>query len=88
MRSRNSKQRTTEQALVDLIRSSKTGALMQAYVVTALEKYSEPVLSAGSAHFDSSLLSGNAWVRCAQEVLDTLNRNFEAQLGRGVEDAE
>ena len=73
--SRTTKPKTTERVLVDLIRSSKTGALMQAYVVTALEKYSEQVLSAGSAHFDSSLLSGNAWVRCAQEVLDTLKRH-------------
>lgn len=46
-----------------------TGALIQPFVIQAIESYSKQVIAAGPAHFDSDLLSGEAWVATAKHAL-------------------
>ena len=55
---------------------SQHGALMQAFVITALEKYAAQCIEAGPATFDSGLLSGEAWVGCAKELQQALQVNY------------
>ena len=56
----------------ELMDRASSGPLMQAFILQALEFYSKACIAAGPAHFDSGLLSGEAWLECAKEVQDEL----------------
>lgn len=70
------KPQTNVEIVTHLMEYSRNGALIQAFVITALEKYASQVVEAGPENFDSGLLSGEAWVRCAQETLGTIERYY------------
>lgn len=69
---------TNEEFTARLMRFAKSGAMMQLFILTALEKYANQCIEAGAATFDSGFLSGAAWIRCAQEALDNLNKHLGA----------
>lgn len=67
------KLRTNEDFVRDLMNYSQHGAMMQMFVMTALEKYAQQVRDAGPKIFDSDFLSGEAWHGTAQELLRRLD---------------
>lgn len=58
--------------VTDLMDYSKSGALIQAFVITALEKYSQQVLADDST-WPVTLISQSVWKDMAQEVIDKIN---------------
>jgi hypothetical protein len=60
------------QFVTELMNYSKSGALIQAFVIAALEKYSQQVLADTSVWPANSLINQEAWGRCAQEVIDKI----------------
>ena len=67
---------TNEELTARLMRFAKSGALMQLFILTSIQKYADQCVKAGAATFDSGLLSGDAWIRCAQEALANLDRHL------------
>jgi hypothetical protein len=68
------------EAFVDrLMAFSAHGPLMQAFVLTALQKYAEQCVQAGPAIFETDYLSGRAWVGCAEEVRTELAARLAAR---------
>lgn len=55
----------------------ETGSpLIQAFVVTAIEKYAALCLEKGADHFNSDMLSGAAWIQCAEKAQDWADLNY------------
>ena len=67
---------TNEELTARLMRFAKSGPMMQLFILTAIHKYADQCVKAGAATFDTALLSGAAWVRCAQEALENLDRHL------------
>lgn len=51
-----------------LMNYSEAGPLIQAFVMQGLETYADAVIKGGAEKCDSPMVSGAAWVRCAQDV--------------------
>jgi len=67
---------TNTEMLTRLMDRSRNGALMQAFVLTAIQKYSAQCIEVGAATFDSGFMDGRAWIRCAEEA----GRNIDTHL--------
>lgn len=63
--------RTNEDLVRDLMNYNPTGALCQAMIVQAIREYVNTVVVAGPEKFDTGLLNGEAWVRCAAHIKAT-----------------
>lgn len=70
------KQRTNVQFIRHLMEYSRHGALMQAFVLEAIERYATLCTQADAKTFDTSLLSGAAWHGCAVEVAEGLRQHY------------
>ena len=70
------KRETNEALIKRLIRFSKHGALMQVFMLQAMEKYASAVSEAGPSAVDSPLISGAAWHGCAEELKAELAAHF------------
>ena len=73
------KRKTNEQVVKSIMAFSRRGALIQPFVITALEKYSRMVVE---AHQKGELRGGafgfidaDAWADCGQEILEKLEQN-------------
>lgn len=64
--------------LVDLMDFAKAGPLMQAFVLEAVAKYAEQCAKADPAVFDSPMLNGAAWHRCAVEAKAALTAHLSS----------
>lgn len=60
--------KSNEDLVVDLMTFSPRGALCQAFVITAIEKYCADVIQAGPEKFDSAFMNGQAWVDVAVDT--------------------
>jgi hypothetical protein len=74
--SRNSGHETNEELTARLMRFAKSGPMMQLFILTAIHKYAEQCVKAGAATFDTAFLSGAAWVLCAKEALENIDRHL------------
>lgn len=66
---------TNEEFLIRLLEWSRSGALMQGYVMEALRIYSEQVIAMPEdqrANMDRGLIAYSAWESCAKEFLEEL----------------
>lgn len=54
-----------------------TGALIEPFIITALQKYSEQCIAAGPEQFHSALLHGPAWVATAKFVLKETEKHLK-----------
>lgn len=81
---------TIVEFIVDLMAYSAHGALIQAFVIHALEQYAGRVAAATPEELDTALVSGHAWRGCAVEVQRKLARwlSEEAVERPGVNTAE
>ena len=71
---------TNVEFVVDLMEYSAHGALIQAFVIHALEQYARRVAAATPEQLDTGLVSGHAWHGCAVEV----KRKLARRLGEEV----
>lgn len=70
------KQQTNEEMMAQLMTFPRTGALMHAFVFEAITKYADLCIKAGAAHFESPLLSGEGWIRCANEAREAVRAHL------------
>lgn len=87
----NARRKTNTQFIKHLMDFSNNGALMQAFVLTAIEKYSDAVAKADPDELNNGFISGNAWIACAKEArtaLDTHLSNAVRELIHGPERAK
>ncbi|SDI59015.1 hypothetical protein [Variovorax sp. OV700] len=68
---------TNVEFVTDLMAFSAHGALIQAFVIQALDRYSQMVVAATPEALDTALVSGHAWHGCAVEV----RRKLAQRLG-------
>lgn len=68
---------TNVEFVVELMEHSAHGALIQAFVMQALEQYARRVAEADPQALDTPMVSGHAWHGCALEVLRKLAQRFE-----------
>ena len=73
------KRKTNEQVVKSIMAFSRRGALIQPFVITALEKYSRMMVE---AHQKGELRGGafrfidaDAWADCGREVIEKLEQN-------------
>lgn len=59
-----------------LMERSKHGALMQLFILTAIEKYAEQVKLATEDKWSSNLIDFGAWQSCAAESLKEVNEHL------------
>ena len=69
---------TNVEFVTELMEFSAHGALIQAFVMQALEQYARRVAETDPQALDTPMVSGHAWHGCAVEVRDKLAR----RLGR------
>jgi len=69
---------TNVEFVTELMEFSAHGALIQAFVMQALEQYARRVAAMDPEALDTPMVSGRAWHGCAVEVRDKLAR----RLGR------
>lgn len=62
------KPKCNEDFVRDLMNYSPVGALAQAFIMEAIQRYARECAAADPAKFDSGLMSGAAWVKCAQDI--------------------
>lgn len=68
--------KTNTQFITDLMEFAKSGPLMQAFVLEAISKYAERCAEADPSVFDSPLMNGTAWHRCAVEARAALKSHL------------
>lgn len=68
---------TNVEFVTDLMAFSAHGALIQAFVLQALDRYSQMVAAATPEALDTGFVSGRAWHGCAVEV----RRKLAQRLG-------
>lgn len=69
---------TNVEFVTELMTFSDHGALIQAFVMQALQRYATRVAAMDPEALDTPMVSGRAWHGCAVEVRDKLTR----RLGR------
>ena len=67
---------TNVEFLMRVMDFAKSGPLMQAFVLEACAKYAEACAKADPATFDTPMLNGAAWHRCAVELRDEIKRHL------------
>ena len=70
---------TNVEFVTELMEFSAHGALIQAFVLQALQQYAQRVAALDPQALDTPMVSGHAWHGCAVEVRDKLARRFEPQ---------
>lgn len=75
---KKTRRKTNTEVLVNLMNFSKNGALMQAFVMNALERQSQMiVLHESKPEGWPDLINWDAWRNCAIELNETLNTHYE-----------
>jgi len=67
------KHKTNIQLVTDLMSHSQQGALMQAFIIEAISKYSEQTKVSPPWSTDNTFISEAAWRACADEALEAIN---------------
>lgn len=70
---------TNVEFVTELMEFSAHGALIQAFVLQALQQYAQRVAALDPQALDTPMVSGHAWHGCAVEVRDKLARRFDPQ---------
>jgi hypothetical protein len=68
--------KTNVEVVTELMEFSKNGALQQAFILKAIEYYAAVCIEAGAQTFDTPMLSGEGWIRCAVEARDTIKKHL------------
>ncbi|KPU88106.1 hypothetical protein APR50_42680 [Variovorax paradoxus] len=68
---------TNVEFVTELMEFSAHGALIQAFVMQALEQYAKRVAATNPEALNTPMVSGHAWHGCALEVQRKLKQRFE-----------
>jgi len=71
-----SKHETNEQFVKRIMNHCPTGALSQAFIITAIEWYAREVIAAGLEDQGASFINPEAWTATAEYVLGELDRQY------------
>ena len=71
------KPQTNTQFINHLMNYSQQGALIQAFVLTALEKYAESIKTLPPEGWTTEMISFDGWQRCAEETLTKLEAHYK-----------
>ena len=71
------KHKTNIQLVTDLMSHSQQGALMQAFIIEAISKYSEQTKVSPPWSTDNTFISEAAWRACADEALEAIGVEAE-----------
>ena len=73
------KRKTNEEFVASIMTFSRRGALIQAFVIAALENYAKAVVEAhktGELQGEGfGLINPDAWADCGREILEKLDQN-------------
>jgi hypothetical protein len=71
------KHKTNIQMIKHLMEFSRHGALMQAFIMDALDKQSKAIAKMDPAEIDTGgFINGEAWINCAKELQEALDEHF------------
>lgn len=73
---------SNEELVADLMQYGKYGALNQAFIMTAIQKYADTVSKADPAIFDTAFMNGAAWVGCAKDIKERCDAFYGRLNGR------
>lgn len=68
--------KTNTELITDLMDFAKSGPLMQAFILEAVSQYAKRCAAVDPAVFDSPILNGAAWHRCAVEAKAALEAHL------------
>lgn len=68
--------KTNTEAIVELMDWARSGPLMQAFVIEAISQYATRCAAASPEVFNSPLLNGKAWHRCAVEAKQAIDKHL------------
>ena len=71
-----SKHETNEQFVKRLMNHCPTGALSQAFIITAIVWYAREVIAAGLEGEENSFINPEAWTATAEYVLGQLDQQY------------
>jgi len=71
------RRKTNIQFVKHIMEYSNHGALMQVFIMQALEQYSKSVAASTPEKLDTPMVSGQAWHGCAIELQRALDEHFE-----------
>jgi hypothetical protein len=71
---------TNVEAVMALMEHGGRAALMQAFVLIAIQKYASQCIEAGPERFDTELMSGAAWVQCARDAAKAVNAHLNPNV--------
>lgn len=75
---RKQKRKTNVQVVSNMMNYSAAGALKQAFILQAIERYAQKIIKS-EPWSETSLISFAAWKTCAEEVLETLEKHYADQ---------
>lgn len=81
MTSRSRRAQTNVEFVTELMEFSAHGALIQAFVLQALQQYANRVAATTPEALNTPLVSGHAWHGCALEVRRKLAHRFGEEGG-------
>lgn len=76
---------TNVEFIVDLMNFNNSGALAQVFIIDAIMKRADTVAELDPAAIDHPLISGHAWVRCAQEIRGRMGAKYGKRSGLSSE---
>lgn len=71
--------------LTHICKFSRHGAMMQIFVLAAIENYAKACIKAGPEKCGNAMIHGGAWVGTAKEAIEEIERRSTPQV-RMVED--
>jgi hypothetical protein len=71
------KHKTNVQFVKHIMEYSQHGALMQVFIMQALDQYSKRVAASTPEKLDSPMVDGRSWHGCAKELQAALDAHFE-----------
>lgn len=70
-------QQTNVEFVTELMEYSRYGALIQAFVISAIDNYSGRVAAMPAMEFDNPMINGSAWHGCAVEIQRKLKERLK-----------
>lgn len=67
---------TNTEFITELMEFARTGPLMQAFVIESIRRYAQTCAQAHPDTFDSGVMNGRAWVACAKEARDQIDKRL------------
>ena len=71
------RRQTNIEFITNLINFSRSGPLMQAFVLEGLRTYAQEIMMADPEELGNALISGHSWQLCAKEYLEKIGEHLK-----------